>query len=265
MTFIDMALDPFKGKVSSKQSDLVSRIESESPELQEALRMFEEDKDKSSKFGFPLEKLAILNPNQIDLVLQTLITSKSSDPDKHRLALVSYVNGLIQRSYDQSYNGFILSTGDFNPFMALKEITGTKDRLMKIHIHGNGGDYLGDLSRYLDVTVLGNVGRDSPHRAKNSIFRIEGDSDMSMGYGTWDSKIVVQGKVGDYFAQYSQRTTFEFMNGCGFMWFQDNKKNSDMPKDCGFIAHDAKTYSHIFATLGYKGMWKYRNKVERAR
>jgi len=164
-----------EGLVRASQVEEVRQIITESGIVKETDNCYKKILDEKSIFILGLAPITqILTPEQINLVLQT--TSKYEEHQKYENSIGMFISELIQNSYNQGYNNFTLNTTRLKEISHIgHHITGTPENPIEITIIGNTGKNCGWLSENSTYTIEGNAGSDSASRLKNTTYTISGN------------------------------------------------------------------------------------------
>ena len=156
MTIATMALDPLKGKAESKQAQTIHPID-KTDRLVEVIHAWESDYGNRYLFGEP--KIPVLNPNQIEFVLDDIIEHRKYDT-KGFFNIGRFISRLMQQSYDEGFNHFKLGTTKISiwledmslPYLCTN-LGGSKKRPIYVEVYARAGDYFGNDCSHLDANV----------------------------------------------------------------------------------------------------------------
>lgn len=195
-------LNPLAEKRVVRESEIVENVSFESKEyISDVLGKYcPVDFSIFGGLGSPLrwvpelkrETFRVLEPADIDLVLQALIISQP----KHVLEdhyTGHFISKLLQASYDAGNNDFVLTTGDFNIRDLGGKLKGKKDNPLRLIIEGNCGYGFGHWSEFCDYLVNGNA-------------------QQFFGEINSDSRFTIHGTVGSRPGEYSDNCLFETTN-----------------------------------------------------
>ena len=157
----------------------------------------------------------VLLPPNINLFLQQ--TREYEDHPNYQSFTGLFISQLIQNSYNAGNNNFELDVNTLKPVDNLaREVSGTKERMVRVVIKGEVGDLCGYQAQHVTFTIE-KAGDWCGNSVRHSTFTIK--------------------EAGKYCGQYSQHSTFtieEAGNGCGFA-----AKNST------FKTHDSLQYERF--------------------
>jgi hypothetical protein len=188
-------------------------------------------------------KQAVLNPNEINKFYD--LSGKIKAYGRYRNLIPTYINELIQKSYDAGHNDFFFVFGDKSAYNFLGScLDGTINNPIEISFAGNCGSnfclesnnvcttILGDVGHYfglnssnLKAFVKGNVMCRFGGESKNLSVFLEGNCESLFGRKSNNLTAIIQGDVEKYFGFESQylaanikgNVEESFGNRCGHM------------------------------------------------
>jgi len=142
-------------------------------------------------------ELQTLKPAQIDHALQRIIKEnqeykKASKSSINRLESAytgEFLSDLVQKSFENGNNNFILNTQDAAISTLGHQLKGTPEEPIQITIQGNTGHNCGYESERCEFYITGNTGN-------------------SCGVESKDCRYDIQGDIGDWFSVTTKRCTF---------------------------------------------------------
>lgn len=208
-----MSMDPFFGK-KGKHPEIEDRLEiGRDPVVDKIFEMHNGmDPDEAPKYLSKIE-LDVLNPAQIDLMLQKMLSSEKEDKDHVR---GSFLNRLIQDSYNEGYNGFILTTGDAKVDCLGWQLKGNSKRKLEVTVKGNLGDWCCYDSEFVSFVVEGGVGSRYGAHSRSNVLDIRGRTGNDCGLKSWYSSFNIQGDTGQGCGSESEYSSFEVGGNAGY-------------------------------------------------
>lgn len=134
-----------------------------------------------------------LSPPQIDIVLQKII---ATDSVKDYLTGL-FMTRLIQKSYREGHNDFILTTNDIKIPRLCYRLRADPSNIIKVSIEGIVGDESCENSEYCSFVVKGGCGFHMGVDSSNCTYEIHGDTDFQLGDFSKDCRYHIFGDVGD--------------------------------------------------------------------
>jgi len=208
-------LNPFEKKPKGKTPDEVQEVELGDKAIERILGVYQGLDFPVCKVGETAEiirdlQLEILTPGQITLLLQKALSITSTERINHYVTGI-FLSALIQYSYSDGYNGFVLNTQDTHIDRMGYRLEGQKENPLEIDIRGNVGSYFG-------------------HRLDHSKIKIEGDVGDWCGSDSKKSIYTMQGEVGDWCGIHSKDSIFQSSNRK-----TQKKLNKDVPDNIGWF------------------------------
>jgi len=117
--------------------------------------------------------MEVLKPAQIDKLFQRIIKEMPKEETEYAITGI-FLSCLIQNSYDNGNNDFILNTRDVQMTILGYKLKGKRKNKMKITIQGNAGLCFGEESKYCHFNIHGNAERKCGNGSENSTYSIEG-------------------------------------------------------------------------------------------
>ncbi len=248
MTMLDMAIDPFKGKKFERRSQSTLDIDPKDDLVDRVLMDF----NKDPKLGHT-DNLPILTPYQIQTIFQKFIGKKMEFDSSHLM------NRLMQTSFNNGYNGFILDTGDF-PFDNLCQyLEGTSKRKMQVRVLGSAGIFFGYQSKYMDTRIEGSAGINLYENVEHCSIRIGHDIGKACAHNAFNSYIEINGSVQTPFGIMARSCTFE-LNSLRDDPFLESNTNL-YPRSCAFLTRNRDTAQQLEREFKL-GNCRYGNSVQ---
>lgn len=180
-----MAVNPFVGKGYGREPETISDVKLEKdPLVERALTAYRDvfklvaSSEGPMKRIYGLSDLDVLNPAQIDLLLQHVLSSG----EKRLVHFVgSLANRLIQDSYDAGYNSFTLTTGNFAIHSIGHGLEGSSSRKLEVTVNGNMGSFCGFSSSYASFLIKGDTQGSCAQLSEFSSYFFDGDIGWSCG------------------------------------------------------------------------------------
>jgi len=190
MNIATLAKDPFIGRKRPEGEDWIENLFDD--ELEQAFSRYV---DKEN---------ILLNPRKLDILLQYIILAELD---------LSFFKDLVQNSFNNGYNNFILTTYENKPNTFLSGLKGNDNEKIKINIQGDLGINCFSTTKYCEINVDGNVGQGSFNYTWFSRVKVK-DAGDGFGIDTYDSTFYLD-NVGDYCGVISRNSTFKIRGDCG--------------------------------------------------
>jgi formylmethanofuran dehydrogenase subunit C len=147
----------------------------------------EQDKNK-----YPIK--TVLSPGEINRFLQA--TRPYKEIRSSTLRTGSYINALIENSYNEGYNDFYLNLVDL-PFVTsiLKNISADEKNPIKIKIDGGSGHAFCNNAKNINAIINGNIYANSCLEAKNLNLLINGTIYNGFGEKSENMSLCVKGDI----------------------------------------------------------------------
>lgn len=207
---LDMAVNPFLGKIPGRSPELVTEMDFEQDELiEQILKQYRcikfLDDWTTTIASISILELDVLTPKQIDVVLQRMIRYEER-PVSGITGL--FVSKLVQDSYDRGYNDFVLTTGNLGIDRIGWNLKGSLERKLEIKIKGHVGYGCGYNAECSSVLVEGNAGDICGSNSVSSTIHVRGNTGYSCGSRSESSLFIVEGSVGRECGNESQYSIF---------------------------------------------------------
>jgi len=210
-----LALNPFENKKAGKKAEQEQKIEFELDEKVE--RMMEQYRtfpNKDILDELNSMKYEILEPTQIDLLLQQIIQTKTKCAPESP-ATGWFLSKIIQNSYNAGHNNFTLTTKESRIQFLGNELEGTIENPIQIAIQGSAGAGLGSESRNCRYNVQGNTGVHCGDRSKNCTYNIKGTTGKGCGWESENCQYDVQGNTGNVCGYNSENCQYDVQGNTG--------------------------------------------------
>jgi len=209
------ALNPLSGKGEGeiKKSELEDRIETEEGNISVGIGLLKKIL-KELPSGGSIEPYIenttklIYKKEDINKIFIEMIREKLIREERFGYPGAEFLSWLIQNSYDNGENNFVLETGETTPNYLCVRLKGQKNNPIRIHIEGSAGYYLGLETEYAEFIVLNDVRSNTGEKSKHSKYIILGDADTGLGDSSEHCRFYVHGKTLSGFASDAQNSTF---------------------------------------------------------
>jgi len=237
MKTLEVLVNPF-GKLESESPDNITTPNFGKDELLERVwNYFHSFDGKTIYYGedphyysplmrhvSPLNLDFILTPAQISVFFEQLKNLPRQMLHKNVYAGL-FVSRLINNSYQNENNHFVIDTGDKFTSNLVVGLNGEKDNPLEITINGFGGDYLGQESKNSIIRVKGSVDNQCGGFCDNLNVTVEGNAGGFFGYNSKNSFFEIFGDVGDVFGSDAEKSTFIVHNRKAYDTFKKNIRN----------------------------------------
>ena len=163
-------------------------------------------------------------------------------------AASTLINSLIQESYNFGYNDFIFEMGDSRVDMFAKNLKGSKSNRMKLTIYGSVGNFIGDNSSYIDLSVQGPIGDFSFKKIDNCSVKIYSDAGSHCASDAKHSYLEIGGTLDTTFASRAYGCTFKINQSVSYPRIINSK--TGYPSYCTFLTSDERTYKSLNRNFG---------------
>ena len=221
----------------------------------------------------------VLTPEQINSFLQTTITYENDKNYQHYMGL--FVSKLIQNSYDNGHNNFVLNTKALKEMHSIGyKLEGTEEKQIQITIEGNTGKWCGLTAKNSTFNIKGNAGDGCGRDSNHTTFNIKGNTGNWCGEESKHTTYNINGNTGDHCGSVSKHTTYNIKgntgNDCGYKAYHSTyniKRNTgdgcgagsehstyniegNIGDECGYfskhstyITHNKKLYKRLLQEL----------------
>jgi len=236
---IDALVNPFKGNEDFASPDDVKKVDLETDEKIE--KAFEQHKTLCRIEEYLLQKaisemeVDLLNPSQIDFLLQKIICTNSQEQAGHgRTGL--QLSKLMQKSYDAGYTDFVLHTNDTGIVYLCNKLNAKEEKPAKVTIHGDVDKCFAEHSANRIFDISGNIFDECGAFSQNCKFEIKGNAEKYLGQHSVNSKFNVGGNVGESCGRNAQGSEYNIAGNIDYFCGHKAKK-------CTFaIAGDANPF-----------------------
>jgi len=231
-------INPFEKKPKGKTPDELAEVELETDDtIDRTLKVYQrldflKNADREP-YGIPTLELEILTSSQINLFLQKIIAvTPMEEVNAGRTG--DFLTKLIQDSYNNAHNSFVLDTQDAQIGDLGYGLKGKEDNTLEVTIKGSVGEYFGWESKQSIFTIKGNVRDNCASHSEKSTFNIEGYAGDQLGKSSQHSSFHIKGDVGEWCGSQSEYSSFtiegNFQICCGWMsehsTFQSSNKET---------------------------------------
>jgi len=215
---LELALNPFENKKPGKKADIEQKVEFELDEKVE--RMMEQYRQTNfHRYFFNSAQVnsleyEILNPAQIDILLQKIIQETPKHKTEH-ITTSHILSKIIQKSYEEGHNNFTLTTKKTEMVCVGHKLKGTLENLIQITIQGNIGAYFGERSENCTYNLTGDTDDRCGANSKNCTYNIQRNTGFMCGYNSENCEYNIQGNVGGRCGDGSENCTYNLYGNIG--------------------------------------------------
>ena len=145
----------------------------------------------------------VLSPSQINIFFR-----RFDEDEIGRINFAVYSARLIQESYDNGHNNFLIDVGDAEMTHFLQSAHGTLENPLKLTFCGNLEKYFASSARYFEAHVKGNAGESCGSDSNNCVFNIEGNAPANCGYHAENSVFNITGDASANCGAFSKKCNF---------------------------------------------------------
>ncbi len=236
---IGIAIDPFTDKKGAKKPENVKPIQSEGDSsiaaIIEQFDHYLENLDMRDTY-FDKFPLRALKPPHIYKVFSEI----AFNTKPHDWAAGRYISELIQASYNEGNNDFVLNTQDFSASHLAYNLQGRAKRKLTIEIHGSVGHNFGMNSSNIGATIQGSALSHLGVLSEYSSFSAYGAS-RDPGFRMKKGEIHILGSIGNFTGVSAKESVFRIDGKVHAIYDSAHEK----PSNCEFYLRDKGSHKLV--------------------